>query len=1029
MLMKGRTDRAKRSWFGMLTVLLILLGLLTLGPALTPTYSAVPTLLPVSRLVFLREGQLTLVDRDITLPSEPAESARLLFEALLVGPTVQESARGITSAFPRNTALFSLQVDDPEITATVLLPPTFLEQELDIWVSEHMVRQVVHTLEPLGFQRFHLLTLDPQDPRSVRPVSDFLRLPAPSDKETPHDDIPAPPDRRTVAGQPPVFGQGRPQGFLSGKTIFISAGHGWLWDETYWRTQRGNTCDLVEDLSNAEAVNYFLLRYFWNAGADVWTVREMDMNTNEVIVDNDDGAPGYQEVGTWTTSSWPGYGGGTYRFAEATITETATATWTPNIPEDGHYGIYVWYRNAANRPTNALYRVQHAGGMTEVHVNQEIHGLHWLYLGTYYFRAGMEGHLTLSNQSDEFGQAVIADAVRFGGGMGTIDYGGGPSGRPRYEESCQPWAEYQGAPSDVYTNDVVCRPQYAEWFKEDFEDAVYLSWHSNGLTGGCNPDSGRGTSSFIHDTDPTPGSEALQDFVHSELINDIRALWDPTWIDRGQKTANFGELRELDTIPGVLTELAFHDQPDDAAALKEADFRRLSARAIYQGVVKYYADRDGITPHLLPEPPCSITARNSGPGQVTLTWAPPTSGDPWGDPAEWYKVYVGVDGYSFDNGRVVTGTQVILGGLVTDTLYFFRVTALNPGGESFPCMTAAVHIPPHGSQPATLLVDGFDRIDALALIYEDTPGLDQVARMYLERMNSYDYCIQHGYALKACGVPFDFAANEAIAAGELSLNDYAVVDWILGEESTLDDTFNTTEQAIVADFLNNGGRLFVSGAEIAWDLDWRDNGRTFYRNYLKAVYDDDDANTYQIAPQAGGIFAGLSPFYFDDSTHGTYDVDYPDMILPNGGSLVNLIYQGGNGGNAGVEYDGSYRLVNLGFPFETIYPEEMREDIMCRVADFLVPAGTPTPTPSPTDTPTPGPSPTPTATYTPGPSPSPTNTSTPGPSPTPTHTPTVGPSPTPTATPTPSPSLTPTITPTPDPSAYRVFLPVVWRNP
>ncbi len=981
---------------------LLLAGLSVLGPLpgaqstpspLPPTPSPVPP--PDSpRICLLRQGQLAQVERALALPSEPQEAARTLAATLLAGPTPEEKARGFSSAFPEETALLSLAARDDEITLTISLPASFLQGGLTFQGSDDMVLQTVCTLEALGFHHFHLLTPDPRPPYRARPISDFLPSLPHVQKMSPSDDIPAPPERKTIAGQPPIYGQGQPQGALSGKTIFISAGHGWYWTGTRWATQRGNTCDLVEDLSNAEAVDYFLIRYLWNAGADVWTVRERDMNRDEIIVDNDPGPPSYQETGIWYTSSYTGYGGGTYRYTWASTTETATATWYPTIPRDGYYGVYVWYRHGANRATDVLYRIHHAGGTTEVRLNQEVHGLTWRYLGTYYFTAGTSGAITLSNQSEEVGQAIIADAVRIGGGMGSIDYGGGTSNRPRYEEACLTWALYQGAPPEVYPNDVVCRPLYSEWEKEPGEDAVYISWHSNGSVGDCNG-TATGTETYIHDTEPTPGSAKLQYFVHNEIITDIRALWDPSWVDRGRRSANLGELRELSTMPGVLIELAFHDTPADAVDLKEPAFRRLSARAVYQGIVKYFADRDGIHVHLLPEPPCYVTARNDGPGRVTLSWHEPVSGDPWGDPAQWYKVYTGTEGHGFDNGRTFTTTQATVEGLVPNTLYFFRITALNEGGESFPCLTAAVRTTADGSRPQTLLVDGFDRLDRYGLIYEDTPYVGVIGRMYLERMNTYDYTVQHGRALDACNVSFDFASNEAVIVGDMALTDYGTVDWILGEESTADDTFDATEQILVSSFLNGGGRLFVSGAEIGWDLEYQGGGPDFYNNYLKADYVSDDAQTYQAAG-SGGIFAGLGTISFDDGTHGTYDVDYPDRINPSGGSTVNLVYQGGLGGNAGVEYNGFYRLVHLAFPFEAIYPAASRQEVMCRVAGFLV--HTPTPTPSPT--------PTPTSTPTPSPSPTPTSTPTPSPSPTP------GPSP----------------TPTPTPEVYRVFLPVVSRG-
>jgi hypothetical protein len=98
----------------------------------------------------------------------------------------------------------------------------------------------------------------------------------------------------TTKASPRSRGRASRQGALTGRTVWLSAGHGWYWSETLkrWTTQRGNNYGLVEDLSNAEAVNYYLARYLWNAGADVWLVRERGMNRHEVIVDNDQGCAG-----------------------------------------------------------------------------------------------------------------------------------------------------------------------------------------------------------------------------------------------------------------------------------------------------------------------------------------------------------------------------------------------------------------------------------------------------------------------------------------------------------------------------------------------------------------------------------------------------------------------------------------------------------------------------------------------------------------------------------------------------------------
>lgn len=911
--------------------LLLGIGVLLTGPAAAG---------PSDRTVYFFSGsQAVPVLRPGPLTGEVTADARTLLELLLAGPTAEERAAGLASPLPEGTELLAVTVSGEEVTVDLRFPPGFLRDQLDPDLSDAIVEQTVKTLHPLGLHHVHVRAEDETGQRL--PVSAFLPRPVIPSPEVPTNDEPLP-DRigpaPEYAGQPPIPGPGRPRGALSGKTVWLSAGHGWYWSTTLnrWTTQRGNNYGLVEDFSNAEAVNYYLARYLWNAGAEVWLVRDRAMTEHEVIVDNDQGAPFYTETGSWITSSTPGYGGGTYRWSSTFSTLSATATWRPNLPAAGWYAVWAWYREGANRPTDARYEVHHAGGVSRVSISQEVHGRTWRYLGEYYFQAGTAGHVTLINQSSDTGQAVIADAIRFGGGLGSIAEPGGTSGQPRWEEAAKYWVQYQGAPAEIYASDVTARPLYAEWetakgYPAEASSAVYISWHTN--AGG-----GTGTESYIHDTEPTPGSAALRDWVHAELIQDLKAAWNPGWVDRGKKSADFGELRELSTIPGVLLEVAFHDteDPGDADDLREPVFRQIAARAVYQGIVRYFADRQGTPARLLPEPPTHLVARVTGPGQVTVSWRPPPCCDGVvGDAATAYKVYQSADGRGFDNGTQTTSTSLVLTNLPANTLRFFRVTALNEGGESFPTPTVAVRTPPSGEQPSALIVDGFDRLDQTALVPQwESPALGMAQRMFLERMNRYDYAVEHGLALSACGLAFDGATDEAVQDGDVALSDYKVVDWWVGEESTAEAALNDAERARLADYLDAGGGLLISGAEIGYDL--VENGRdpAFFQNYLRADYLGDDAQTYDFSGTAGGPFAGVVG-RFDDGSGDTYEVGYPDRLAARNGSGVALTYTGGTGDGAAVVYHGDYRLVYVGFPLETVTDPAVRTDLFCRAAQYL----------------------------------------------------------------------------------------------
>ncbi len=900
--------------------------------------------------------------------------AERALSALIDGPTGAEQARGLWSAIPPGATLDGVMVGrEDTVTVRLDVPPGALTG-LDHERFEQIVRQIGATLEPLAWRDLRLETWD-ADFGAFVPLADFLPpIPDPR-KETvlSGEEANGPTDAASAAiqhaGQPPAPGQGQPAGALSGKTVYVSAGHGWQWSSSTgaWRTQRPPypyppyEGPIIEDHNNAEAVNQYLLHYLWNAGAQVWPVRERDMNGVEVVVDNDAPGPGagYFETGDWETAPYTGtgYANTDYRRTE-TVTGnlSASAHWTATLPTDGRYAVYVWYRPGADRAPDAHYTIHHAGGATPVHVDQRHHGITWHYVGTYGFQGGETVTITLSNQSSQAGCIVVADAVRFGGGVfddfaGVETAASYPPDKPWWEVAAYYYTQRMGMPAAY--GDVTARPIYARWEHAGTgDDAVYVSWHTNGVSG--YQTHSHGTLSIIHNGEGlpiTPGSEALRDLIHAELVHDIRAGWDANWPSY-KRSMNLGELRLLwdnnpdYALPGALIEIAYHDHPGDTDALKEPTFNMLAARAVYQGIVKYFAQRDGIDLTELPEPPTHLLVRNVGQfpegapgrGRVQVSWRPsPTdSVGLAGDAAAGYRVYTSADGLGWSDGTLVTGTMAYLDDLRPGQLLFVRVTAVNDGGESFPSETLAARV----GQPAeVLIVNGFDRLNRTMAVREVDPVEGENVRLWLDQMNRYDYLIQHAQAISIgldTGLPiaFDSASNEAVEALMVDLGDYALLDWILGEESAADETLDATERALLADFLAEGGALFLSGSEVGWRLDAQGDDVDFYNQVLRAEYVADDAGTYTVEPVVGSIFEGLGPIHFD--APGMYDADYPDVITPTHGATAALTYNGG--AVAAIQYadpeGGCERLVYFGFPFETIQPAQ-RPAVMARALDFL----------------------------------------------------------------------------------------------
>ena len=919
-------------------------------------------------LYFVKDNQVLGVRyeglaKEIEGLDKEAQAIRLV-KLLLKGPRVEDRDEGYKSALLATTVLDKLEIRGEKISVFLTVEAEFLiYPNIDELISDLITEQFVKTLKQIEGLRDFVILVRKEGGEGEYYTLDYY-LPLLKYEKKPYEEVM---QQQTNLGGPSGYGQGQPAGSLTGRTVFLSQSHGWYWTGTNWTTQRGVNCNIVEDFVNAEAINQFLVQYLWNAGASVFTIRERDLGTNVVIVDNDgnNGASTYQEIGSWYDSSLTGFANGyspyqsgtdpfslgTNRLANVSPSVTAQAIWTPYIPNSGYYSVYVSYSGYSARVTDAHYIVRHAAGQTEIRINQRIDGHTWKFMGEYYFHAGYNpsiGQVILLNDSTN-GTNVSADAVKFGGGWGEIDRGLGVSNKAKWEECCRYNTQYLGAPESVYdpstsgdnTDDVTCRPLYAEWEKEDSETAVYISWHTNATVGGCT-DSGNGTETYVCRTsdssycsDTEAESLILQNYIHNELINDIRTEWDATWQDRGKLSANFGELRALSTMPGVLIELAFHDDSYDSLQIKHPKFRQLAARAIYQGIVKYF----GTNSVLLPEPPINFYAKNNGDGTVLLAWDAPPYGGAAGDPATGYRVYVSENGYGFNDAIETNNTYIQLNNLVLNKVYYFKVSAFNAGGESFPTETLSVRV--SNNQAKLLIVNGFDRIDRDALLTKnDTIG--QNLRMILRKMNAYDYIVQFAKSIDAYGLSFDSASNEAIKNNYISLLGYCAVLWVCGEESSEDNTFDATEQATVQNYLNSGGNLFISGAEIAWDLDWLNNGRSFYQSYLKAIYRDDDPYTNDepinsVSGISGTIFEGLEGITFDNGNGEIYNVDYPDVIDINGGSVLNLQYNGSSEvyTGAGIQFNGSFKVVNLGFPFETVNSALDRDTIMSRVLDFL----------------------------------------------------------------------------------------------
>ncbi len=565
---------------------------------------------------------------------------------------------------------------------------------------------------------------------------------------------------------------------LSGRHIALWQSHGRYYEAKTerWEWQRAATFRTVEDLYTQSYVLPFLIPMLENAGACVMTPRERDVQSWEVICDNDPSFHGertgkmrrtghFKETGSWSDAGTgfadtkPVYSiyenpfeAGTALMCETITGEAshpkASATWRPAIPERGEYAVYVSYRSFANSTTDAVYTVHHLGGESEFHVNQRMAGSTWVYLGTFTFAEGDEGFVRLTNQSSAAG-LVSADAVKFGGGIGKIERGGALSGYPAYAEGALYSMQWYGIDThlfddweDDYTRDYAGRGKWVtnltggsrvnpETAGRRVPVDLSFAFHSDaGVTPNDSIIGTLGIYTLLADNkDELPDGESrlngrlLTDFVQTQVVEDIRKQFEPKWSRRQTWDRSYSESRTT-SVPAMLLELLSHQNFADMKYGLDPSFRFTVSRSVYKGILKYLSARYGCSYAVQPLPVKAFAATIRD-GKAVLSWEDTKDPDEPTAAPSGYILYTREDDGAFDNGvrledvskdgnRLSVAVPIRKG-----RMYSFRIVAFNDGGKSFPSETLAVGASGEGGK-TVLVVNNFTRISAPA--WFDTPG-------------------------------------------------------------------------------------------------------------------------------------------------------------------------------------------------------------------------------------------------------------------------------------------------------------------
>ena len=904
------------------------------------------------------------------------------------------------------------QLDNSERTLTITADEWFAMQEFSPEITEHIYKKIKNEL-PKPYNKYKVtvitngMTIDELVPNRLSKNADKSRLWGDIDYD----------------GEPwvkNVSSPFKPTHGLQGRHLSLWASHGSFYDQKRgtWRWQRPKLFATTEDLFTQTIVVPYLIPMLEQAGAVVFTPRERDWQTEEIIVDNDGSKSNYFEVTThhkWLTTPLPGFQQhqGTYQDNEnpfeagtARMTNTTSsksryslATYQPHFRKAGRYAVYVSYQTLPNSISNALYTVWHRGERTQFHVNQQMGGGTWVYLGTFDFDEGYNefNRVTLSNQSNQSG-VVTTDAVRFGGGMGNIERFGATSGMPRALEGARYYAQWAGMPYSVYsgrqgTDDYAddintrsfmtnylgggsCFIPNAEGKRVPLE--LSLAVHSDagyakdgeGLIGSLSICTTNFNEGKLNAGISRMASRDLADALLSNEVLDLKYKYGE-WNRRELFDRNYSETR-VPEVPSAILETMSHQNFPDMRYGQDPNFRFTLARSIYKTILRYVNDQHGRSFVVAPLAPDNFRIEFCGKDEVRLSWnAVDDPQEPTSKPTG-YILYTAVGEADFDNGVMVKKTSHEIK-LEPNQTYHFRVAAVNRGGQSFPTEVLSALYNPQARQ-TVMIVNGFHRLSSPAVrnnaleqgfdLNED-PGVTYGPTLgWVGRQQNFDRA-QMGVEDGGLGYSGDELAGKLIAGNDFnyvrthadaiaSAKQYNIV-------SCSNDAVETGKvklsQYAAIDLLlglerNDGHSLvyyktFTSSMQRALQ-DYSKRGGALL---VSGAYVGSDMTTdtdrlflsnvlkcqYGGRSTAGNTVQGLgtSMQYWNELNAEHFAATSADILQPVGGAFTAMQYADGFGAATAYK-QGGQRLFVMGFPFECIRDDQKRGSIMRGILNYLL---------------------------------------------------------------------------------------------
>jgi hypothetical protein len=166
-----------------------------------------------------------------------------------------------------------------------------------------------------------------------------------------------------------------------------------------------------------------------------------------------------------------------------------------------------------------------------------------------------------------------------------------------------------------------------------------------------------------------------------------------------------------------------------------------------------------------------------------------------------------------------------------------------------------------------------------------------------------------------------------------ALSNFPAVVWSAGLQYP---TLDADDRAALSGFMDAGGRLFITGQDIGWELHGQGGAtRQWYNDYLHALYVADDTNDYTLDGVPGDPVSDGIDLVIQGGD-GANNQAYPDDIDPADAS-ASVIWSYDANRNGAVRADtGIYKVIYLSFGFEAIDNAFDRRAVIQQGMDWLL---------------------------------------------------------------------------------------------